>query len=235
MRHNRKGRKLSRTNTHRRAMLRNMVTSLFEHERIETTIAKAKEARPVAEKLITTARRGDLAARRLISAYVRSEDVARKLMEDIGPRFATRPGGYTRIYRLGPRIGDAGQMGILELVERKLVKPAKKDGAATKKKATKGEAATEAEDDEDEDKVAAGKGKAKAAKAPKAKAGAAAAKPAAKKAAAKPKPEKKEKPGKDDAAEKRRAGAEKSRTKSAVHSKPTQAGRKAGGSSKSGG
>jgi large subunit ribosomal protein L17 len=230
MRHNRKGRKLSRTNTHRRAMLRNMVTSLFEHERIETTVAKAKEARPVAERLITRARRGDLAARRLISAYVRSETVARKLMEDIAPRFATRPGGYTRIYRLGPRIGDAGQMGILELVERKIVKPAKKDGVAPKKK-TKGEAP--AEDEDEEDDKAAAKGKAKTAKPAKAKAGA--AKPAAKKAAAKPKPEKKEKPLKDDAAEKRRAGAEKSRTKSAVHSKPTQAGRKAGGSSKSGG
>src|SRR5262245_52894047 len=168
MRHNRKGRKLSRTNTHRRAMLRNMVTSLFEHERITTTVAKAKEARPVAEKLITTARRGDLAARRLISAFVRSEDVARKLMEDIGPRFATRPGGYTRIYRLGPRPGDAGQMGILELVERKLVKPAKKDGAAKKK--TKAETAPAGdEDDEDKEKPKA-----------KAKAGAKPAKPAAK-------------------------------------------------------
>ena len=113
-------------------MMRNLVTSLFEHERITTTVAKAKEARPVAERLITRARRGDLSARRLISAYVRSEDVARKLMEDIAPRFATRPGGYTRIYRLGPRPGDAGQMGILELVERKIVKPAKKDGASEK-------------------------------------------------------------------------------------------------------
>lgn len=233
MRHNRKGRKLSRTNTHRRAMLRNMVTSLFEHERITTTVAKAKEARPVAERLITRARQGTLAARRIISAYVRSEDVARKLMEDIAPRFATRPGGYTRIYRLGPRPGDAGQMGILELVERKIVKPApKKDGV---KKKTKGETPAADEDDEEEAAAAAGKGKAKTAKPAKAKAAAGAAKPAAKKAAAKPKPEKKEKPGKDDAAEKRRSGAEKSRTKSAVHSKPTQAGRKAGGSQKSGG
>src|SRR5688572_10419902 len=118
MRHNRKGRKLSRTASHRRAMLRNLVTSLFEHERVTTTVAKAKEARPVAERLITTARRGGLAARRHVSSYVRSEDVAKKLMEDIAPRFATRPGGYTRIYRLGPRLGDAGEIGILELVER---------------------------------------------------------------------------------------------------------------------
>jgi large subunit ribosomal protein L17 len=212
MRHNRKGRKLSRTNTHRRAMMRNLVTSLFEHERITTTVAKAKEARPVAERLITRARRGDLAARRLISAYVRSEDVARKLMEDIAPRFATRPGGYTRIYRLGPRPGDAGQMGILELVERKIVKPKKdKDGA---KKKTKGEV-TAAGDEEEEEGKAKGAGKA-----------------GAKKAAPKPKAEK-AKPEKSDA-EKRQAARDRSRTKSAVRSKPTQAGRKAGGSSKSG-
>src|SRR5262245_13260789 len=208
MRHNRKGRKLSRTNTHRRAMMRNLVTSLFEHERITTTVAKAKEARPVAERLITRARRGDLAARRLISAYVRSEDVARKLMEDIGPRFATRPGGYTRIYRLGPRPGDAGQMGILELVGRTSVKPAKRDGAAKKK--TKGE--TVAAGDEDEEKAAAGKGAGKA---------------GTKKAAAKPKAEK-AKAEKGDA-EKRQAARDRSRTKTAVRSKPTQAGRKAGG------
>ncbi len=139
MRHNRKGRQLSRTHSHRRAMLRNMVTSLFEHERITTTLAKAKEARPVAERLITCARNGGtgdarLAARRHVSAYLRSEDVARKLMDDIAPRYATRPGGYTRIYKLGPRPGDAGLMGILELVDRKVVKPEpKKDGAKGRK------------------------------------------------------------------------------------------------------
>jgi large subunit ribosomal protein L17 len=217
MRHNRKGRKLSRTNTHRRAMLRNMVTSLFEHERITTTVAKAKEARPVAERLITRARRGDLAARRIVSAYVRSEDVARKLMEDIAPRFATRPGGYTRIYRLGPRPGDAGQMGILELVERKIVKPApKRDG--TKKK-TKGEVETAGDEGEEEAGGKAVKGKAAGKKA----------------AATKPEKGKPEKAGeKSEAAEKRRALRDRSRTsKSAAHAKPTQAGRKAGGSSKS--
>lgn len=126
MRHNRLGRHLSRTHTHRRAMLRNLVTSLFEHERITTTLAKAKEGRRFAERLITTARKGDLAARRRVSSYVRSETVARKLMDDIAPRFKERPGGYTRIYRLGPRLGDAGEMAILELVERRQ----KKDGGA---------------------------------------------------------------------------------------------------------
>jgi len=144
MRHNRQGRKLSRTASHRKAMLRNLVTSLFEYERVNTTVAKAKEARPVAERLITVARRGDLSARRHVSAYVRSEDVAKKLMDDIAPRFATRPGGYTRIYRLGRRLGDAGEIGILELVERKIVKEkAKADGKGAKagKKGTKGEEA----------------------------------------------------------------------------------------------
>jgi large subunit ribosomal protein L17 len=119
MRHNRDYRQLSRTRAHRKAMLRNLVTSLFEHERITTTLAKAKEGRRYAERLITRARKGDLAARRRVSSYVRSEAVARKLMEDIAPRFQDRPGGYTRIYRLGPRTGDAGEMAILELVERR--------------------------------------------------------------------------------------------------------------------
>ncbi len=118
MRHNRQGRQLSRTHSHRRAMMRNLVTSLFEHERVTTTLAKAKESRRVAERLITVARAGDLPARRRISSFVRSEKIAKKLMEDIAPRFSERPGGYTRIYRLGPRRGDNGDMAILELVER---------------------------------------------------------------------------------------------------------------------
>ncbi|MGD8394182.1 MAG: 50S ribosomal protein L17 [Candidatus Eiseniibacteriota bacterium] len=117
MRHNRLGRQLSRTASHRKAMMRNLVTSLFEHERITTTLAKAKEGRRFAERLITTARAGDLPARRRVSSYVRSEKIARKLMEEIAPRFADRPGGYTRIYKLGARRGDNGEMAILELVE----------------------------------------------------------------------------------------------------------------------
>ena len=227
MRHNRKGRQLSRTHSHRRAMLRNMVTSLFEHERITTTLAKAKEARPVAERLITAARRGAtdetrLAARRHVSAYLRSEDVARKLMDDIAPRFATRPGGYTRIYRLGPRPGDAGQMGILELVDRKVVKAEpKKDGA---KRKGKGAAAGEGEGDDAAKAARAAKGAAKAAKAKDAKV----------------KAERPEKERRDKAeAEKRRQSVrERSRAHPSAHpsghSKPTQATRKSGGSSKSG-
>ncbi len=143
MRHNRKGRQLSRTHSHRRAMLRNLVTSLFAHERVTTTLAKAKEARPVAERLITRARRGDLAARRYVSSYVMSETVAKKLMDDIAPRFATRPGGYTRIYRMGVRHGDSGEVGIIELVDRKIVKPSGEDGKKGAKKELSADAAAE--------------------------------------------------------------------------------------------
>lgn len=208
MRHNRKGRKLSRTHSHRRAMLRNLVTSLFEHERVTTTVAKAKEARSVAERLITRARAGGLAARRYVSSYVMSEDVAKKLMDDIAPRFATRPGGYTRIFKAGLRHGDSGEIGILELVERKLVKPAKEDGKKAAAKKETGEAAT---------------GEAAAEKAAKAekraeKAAAQAEKKAAKKAGV---------PLRE------RGGPGGRKTKGAGHAKHTQATRKSGGSQKS--
>ncbi|MHB8764474.1 MAG: 50S ribosomal protein L17 [Deferrisomatales bacterium] len=117
MRHRKTGRKLGRDSSHRKALFRNMVTSLFEHGRIETTDAKAKEVRRVAEKLITLGKRGDLHARRRVLAYVRLKDVAAKLFSEIGPRFAQRPGGYTRIVKLGVRRGDAAPVSILELVE----------------------------------------------------------------------------------------------------------------------
>ncbi len=118
MRHRKKGRKLSRTASHRRAMLRNMATSLFRHERVTTTTAKAKELRPYAERLITLARRGDLHARRLAARKIADKEVLAKLFEDIGPRFAERPGGYTRILKLGHRRGDAAEMALIELVEQ---------------------------------------------------------------------------------------------------------------------
>src|SRR5258706_1662979 len=117
MRHRREGRQLSRTSAHRKALLRNLVTSLFEHESVTTTLAKAKEARPVAERLITTAKRGGLHSRRLAGSYLRSEEVNRKLFETIAPWYAERPGGYTRITRLGRRVGDAGEIAILSLVK----------------------------------------------------------------------------------------------------------------------
>jgi large subunit ribosomal protein L17 len=97
-------------------MLRNMATSLFLHERIETTTAKAKELRPYAERLITLAKRGDLHARRLAAAKVRDRAVVGKLFDEIGPRYSDRPGGYTRILKLGARKGDAAEMSLIELV-----------------------------------------------------------------------------------------------------------------------
>lgn len=118
MRHRKKGRNLSRTASHKKATMRNMATSLFRHERIETTTAKAKELRPFAERLITLARRGDLHARRLAARQVQDREVLGKLFDDIGPRFEGRPGGYTRVLKLGSRKGDAAEMALIELVER---------------------------------------------------------------------------------------------------------------------
>ena len=117
MRHRKKGRQLSRTASHRRALLRNMASSLILHERIETTTGRAKELRPYAERLITLAKRGDLHARRLAAARLQGSDVVGKLFDDIGPRFAQRPGGYTRILKLGTRKGDAAEMSLIELVD----------------------------------------------------------------------------------------------------------------------
>ena len=116
MRHRKSGRKLGRTSEHRKAMMRNMVTSLFEHERIVTTVPKAKEARKVADKMITLAKRGDLHARRQAHAYIKSKDVVAKLFDVIHAQYVDRNGGYTRIIQTGRRHGDAAPMAILELV-----------------------------------------------------------------------------------------------------------------------
>jgi large subunit ribosomal protein L17 len=116
MRHQAKGRQLSRTAEHRRALLRNMATSLFLHGRVETTVAKAKELRPYAERLITLARRGDLHARRLAARRVVGRDALSLLFGQIGPRFAARPGGYTRILKLGHRAGDGADLARIELL-----------------------------------------------------------------------------------------------------------------------
>ena len=117
MRHRKKGRKLNRTAAHRRATLRNMATSLFRHGRIETTTAKAKELRPYAERLITLAKRGDLHAVRLAATKIQDREVLSTLFDDIGPRFAERPGGYTPVLKLGNRKGDAAEMSLIELVD----------------------------------------------------------------------------------------------------------------------
>jgi large subunit ribosomal protein L17 len=132
MRHLKAGRRLSRTTEHRQAMLRNLVTALLEHERVETTRAKAKEARQWAEQVITLAKRGDLHARRLTLAVVRSKKVVAKLFTELRERYLDRPGGYTRIIPLGSRLGDGAPLSILELVERpeKLPKAKKKKPAA---------------------------------------------------------------------------------------------------------
>ena len=116
MRHGKSGRKLGRTSAHRKAMFRNMVTSLFEHERIVTTEQKAKELKPIAEKMITLAKRGDLHARRQALSYIQSKDVVAKLFDEIQGQFADRQGGYTRIIKTGNRQGDAAPMAIIELV-----------------------------------------------------------------------------------------------------------------------
>lgn len=117
MRHKHSGRRLGRTGSHRAAMFRNMVTSLFEHERIVTTHEKAKELRPIAEKMITLAKRGDLHARRQALSYIRSKDVVHKLFSTIKDQYADRNGGYTRILQTGIRKGDAASMAIIELVD----------------------------------------------------------------------------------------------------------------------
>jgi large subunit ribosomal protein L17 len=116
MRHRVKGRQLSRTASHKRALLNNLATSLFEHGVITTTEAKAKELRPFAEKLITLARRGDLHARRLVERRIKDREVLGRLFAEIGPRFASRPGGYTRILKLGHRPGDGADLARIELL-----------------------------------------------------------------------------------------------------------------------
>jgi len=116
MRHRKAHRKLGRTTAHRDAMFRNMVTSLFEHERIVTTVPKAKEIKRIAEKMITFAKRGDLHARRQVLAYIRSKSIVAKLFDEIQNQYSARMGGYTRIIRTGTRYGDAASMAILELV-----------------------------------------------------------------------------------------------------------------------
>ena len=117
MRHGRTGKKLGRDASHRKALYANLACSLIEHERIKTTEAKAKAVKPFAEQMITLGRRGDLHARRQALAELRSQEVVHKLFADVGPRMAERPGGYSRIVKLGPRQGDAADMVYLELVD----------------------------------------------------------------------------------------------------------------------
>jgi large subunit ribosomal protein L17 len=116
MRHRVKTKKLGRKSEHRKSMLNNLATSLFHHDRLVTTEAKAKALRPFAERLITFARRGDLHARRMVERRIRNRKAADRLFHELGPRFASRPGGYTRIVKLGHRSGDGAEMAQIELL-----------------------------------------------------------------------------------------------------------------------
>jgi large subunit ribosomal protein L17 len=118
MRHRKQGRKLNRTSSHREAMFANMAASLIQHEQIVTTVPKAKELRPFAERLVTLAKRGDLHARRQAISKVRDKDAVAKLFETIGPRYTARNGGYTRIMRAGFRHGDNAAIAVIEFVDR---------------------------------------------------------------------------------------------------------------------
>jgi len=117
MKHARAGKKLGRDASHRRALYSNLAGALITHGRIQTTEAKAKAVKPFAEKMITLGKRGDLSARRLALSELRSQDVVHELFAEVAPRFSDRPGGYTRIVKLGPRQGDAAEMVYLELVD----------------------------------------------------------------------------------------------------------------------
>jgi large subunit ribosomal protein L17 len=140
MRHHKAGRKLNRTQSHRKAMFANMASSLIKHEQIVTTLPKAKELRGVTEKLITLGKKGDLASRRRAASRLRDERMTKKLFETLGPRYKDRPGGYTRVLKAGFRYGDMAPMAVIELVDR--------DPNA---KGTDSGPTAEVEDDEDEE------------------------------------------------------------------------------------
>ncbi len=133
MRHNSGLRKLGRTSSHRLALLRSLTTSLFRHERIRTTVPKAREMRRFAERLITLARRDELHARRQVVEHLADKDVVKKLFNTLGPRFATRPGGYTRMIKLGTRLGDGAEMAIVELVGSEAIFKKTQDDKKAKK------------------------------------------------------------------------------------------------------
>ena len=147
MRHLVSGSKLGRNPAHRRATLRNLVTNLIEKERIQTTLRRAKAARPIAERMITLGKRDSLHSRRQAAAFLQTVDATKKLFADLAPRFADRPGGYTRIVRVGWRIGDGAELAILEFIGSELKK---KD-----RKPRKGAAQEAPEEKEEKEAVAA--------------------------------------------------------------------------------
>ena len=137
MRHLVRSKKLGRNSAQRKALLRNLVTSLMEKERIRTTLAKARATRPIAEKMITLSRTNSLHARRRALRFIYKESVVRKMFEEIGPRFSERPGGYTRIVKVGPRDGDGSEMAVLEMIGSELKKKTKKKSIKEKAKEKK--------------------------------------------------------------------------------------------------
>ena len=139
MRHSKGYRRLNRTSEHRKALFANMAGSLIEHEQIKTTLPKAKELRPIAEKLITLAKRGDLHARRLAAAQLKEDQYITKLFDVLGPRYTERKGGYTRVLRAGFRYGDMAPMAIIEFVDRDVAAK----GAADKARVAEEESAEE--------------------------------------------------------------------------------------------
>ncbi|HEU5158917.1 MAG TPA: 50S ribosomal protein L17 [Streptosporangiaceae bacterium] len=138
-----KGPRLGGSPAHQRLMLANLATSLFEHGRIKTTEAKARRLRPLAERLITKARRGDLHARRQVLTVIRDKGVVHTLFTEIAPRYANRPGGYTRITKIGPRRGDNAPMAVIELVEEETPTAAAAGGGGTTRRARRSRATTE--------------------------------------------------------------------------------------------
>ena len=145
MRHRKAGRQLGRDSAHRRALYRNLVTELLRYERITTTDAKAREIRPIAEKMITLGRRGDLHARRQALSYIYDRYVVEKVFDDLAPRMADRPGGYLRITRLEPRKGDGAKMAVIETVDYQEAAAAASAEAEDAASAEESEAAAEAE------------------------------------------------------------------------------------------
>ncbi|MFC2144207.1 50S ribosomal protein L17 [Acidobacteriota bacterium] len=161
MRHRVRGRKLGRTTAHRKALFRNQLTALFTHDRIVTTLAKAKELRPLAERMVTLAGTGSLPARRKVLTMVPDKEVVRRLFDEIAPRFTDRPGGYTRVMRLGRRRGDGAELAIIEFVDYELSEheedgaPGKKGSLMDRAKGVFGGGAKKATDEVEEEAMAA--------------------------------------------------------------------------------
>jgi large subunit ribosomal protein L17 len=183
MQHNKSGRKLGRKSGHRLSLFRNQLVSLIASERIITTLPKAKELRPLAERMVTQGKRGTVHARRLVGRWIQQRDVIKKLFDEIAPRFSTRPGGYLRIVKLGPRIGDGAEMAVLEFVDFELKTVAAPEatdekGAKGKRKAKGGKTEAAAPELEPEEEAAEEKKPAARKAAPRKKAAKPAGKPA---------------------------------------------------------